>query len=139
MSQSTAFNSAMNSLFQYNEVQYMTYIPTAQDLYWTLQNIDQKKSWGIPSAGSIYFFDHSNYRFKVYTIAEKSEKAMNFFTGTYTNLLLLGYTESSRILCPGVKSTKELLVNFFQYSDDEVERAYVKGIEMRPDDPRFDE
>jgi hypothetical protein len=30
-------------------------------------------------------------------------------------------------------------VNFFQYSDDEVERAYVKGIEMRPEDPRFDE
>ena len=117
----------------------MTYIPTAQDLFWTLKNIDQKKSWGIPSAGSIYFFDHSNYRFKVYTIAEKSEKQMNFFTGTYTNLLLLGYTESNRILCPGVKSTKELLMNFFKFSDDEVERAYIKGIEMRPEDPRFDE
>ena len=64
---------------------------------------------------------------------------MNFFTSTYTNLLLLGYTESKRILCPGVKSTKELLVNFFDFSDDEVERAYVNGIETRLDDPRFKE
>ena len=117
----------------------MTYIPTAQDLSWTLQNIDQKKSWGIPSAGSIYFFDHVNYQFKVYTITEKDEKEMNYFTSTYTNLLLLGYTESKRILCPGVKSTKELLVNFFEFSDDEVERAYVRGIEMRPEDPHFKE
>jgi len=30
-------------------------------------------------------------------------------------------------------------VNFFEFSDDEVERAYVRGIEMRPENPRFKE
>jgi len=127
----------MSSLFQYKKVRQMTYIPSAQDLSWTLQAIYQENTWGVISAGVIYFFDHTNYHFKTYTITEKNEKQMSLFTSTYTNLLLLGYTESSRVFCPGVNSTKELLMNFFQFSDDEVERSYARGIEMRPDDPRF--
>lgn len=115
----------------------MTYIPSSRDLNWTMKSIHNKQSWALPSGGFVVLFDHNNHKFKTFTIAQLDERQTQYFTNTYTNLLTLGYTESNRVICEGVSSTDELLKNFFQFSDDDIERSKILGILKQPDDPRF--
>ena len=115
----------------------MTYIPSSRDLNWTMKNMHNLQSWAVPSGGFVVLFDHNNHKFKTFTIAQPDERKTQNFTSTCTNLLNLGYTESNRVICEGVSSTDELLKDFFQYSDDEIERSKILSILTQPDDPRF--
>ena len=117
----------------------MAYIPTPKDLLWTLNNIHVGNPWAVPSGGSLFIFRHENFEFKTFTIAEKTDVQLNYFKPIITNLLCLGYSEVSRTICPGVKTTAELLENFFDYSKDDIDRALIEGLRKRPHDERYEQ
>ena len=117
----------------------MAYIPTPKDLLWTLNCIHTGNPWAVPSGGSVFIFKHETFEFKTFTLAEKNDVQLNFFKPIITNLLCLGYTETSRALCPGVQSTAELLENFFNFSTDEIDRSLIEGLRKRPHDERFEQ
>ena len=117
----------------------MAYIPTAKDLLWTLNSISQSRSWAVPSGGVAFIFDHSKFEFKTFTVAEKNEVQMNYFTPVITNLQSLGYTEIARVLCPGVQTTAELLKEFHGFSQDDIERNLIESLQKRPHDDRFEQ
>lgn len=117
----------------------MAYIPSPQDLLWTLQNIQSNSMWAVPSGGSVFLFRHEEFEFKSFTVAEKTDVQMQYFKAVSTNLLSLGYREVERRLCPGVNTTSELLQNYLDFTEDDLERALFEGLRKRPHDDRFDE
>lgn len=116
----------------------MAYIPTPKDLLWTLNNIHIANPWAVPSGGSVFIFRHDSFEFKTFTIAEKTDVQLNYFTPIITNLLCLGYSETSRTICQGVETTAELLENFFDFSKDDIDHALIEGLRKRPHDERFE-
>ena len=117
----------------------MAYIPTPKDLNWTMNCIHVSSTWSVPSGGCVFIFKHDTFEFKTFTVAEKNDVQMNYFKPIITNILCLGYTETSRILCPGVSTTAELLENFFDFSKDDIERHLIESLRKRPHDERFEQ
>lgn len=117
----------------------MAYVPTPKDLLWTMNCIHAGNPWAITSGGFVFIFRHESFEFKTFTVLEKTEAQSDMFIKTVTNLLCLGYAEKSRILCPGVNTTAELLENFFDFSKDDIDRNLIESLRKRPHDERFEQ
>ena len=64
----------------------MAYIPSPQDLLWTLQNIQSNSMWAVPSGGSVSSFRHEEFGVQTFTVAGKN--------GCADAILQSGFNES---------------------------------------------
>ena len=117
----------------------MTYVPTTQDLDWTKRAIQGKHSWAVPSGGFLLTLDHDKMVFNTFMKMNPNRRELDLFARVSLNLFVLGYQEGKRVSCEGANSVDDIVMNFFGWTEDEIERNKIESLLTRPHDPRFDE
>jgi|TARA_B110000211_G_C13847802_1_gene450829 hypothetical protein len=116
----------------------MTYIPSAQDLDWTMKAIQGKHTWAVPSGGIVLTLEHNRMYFSTYVKMNPNHKEIDLIDRVLLNLAVLGYKEEKRIICEGANSVDDIVMNIMRWSEDDVESVKENSLRDRPHDSRFD-
>ncbi len=87
----------------------MTYIPSPEDLEWTMGHIQNKRLWAIPSIGCALVIDHDNMIFDTWMKSEPTEEETLNFEAVDANLTALGYTERHASIIGGTRNVDDVL------------------------------
>lgn len=73
----------------------MTYVPTKSDIEWTLNAINGRIVWAVPSVGCVILIHHQSNSWMTYMKAKPTEQETEDYEKIETNLKFLGYSEGS--------------------------------------------
>ena len=116
----------------------MSYIPSTQDLDWTMRAIHGKHTWAVPSGGAVLTFEHNRMSFSRYVKMNPNPKEIDLINRILLNLALLGYNEERQIICEGANSTDEILMKIMRLRESDIASIKNKSVQNRPNDARFD-
>ena len=91
----------------------MTYIPTQADIEWTLNAINGRLVWAVPSVGCVILLHHDTNTWATYMKANPTELETHNYEKIETNLNVLGYHEESAQIFGRANNVDEVILALF--------------------------
>lgn len=88
----------------------MTYVPSQSDIEWTLNNINGKIMWSVPSVGCVILLHHQSNSWITYMKSNPTEQETDDYEKIEANLNILGYHESSASIIGEANNVNDVLV-----------------------------
>lgn len=88
----------------------MEYVPTKEDVEWTLNAINGRTVWAVPSVGCVILLHHSSNSWMTYMKSNPTEQETENYEKIEMNLNVLGYTEGSAKIIGQAKHVDDVLV-----------------------------
>lgn len=91
----------------------MTYIPTQADIEWTINAINGKLVWAIPSVGCVILLHHDTNTWMTYMKSNPTELETHNYEKIESNLNVLGYHEASAQIFGRAINVDEVILALF--------------------------
>jgi hypothetical protein len=88
----------------------MTYIPTQADIEWTLNAINGRIVWAVPSIGCVILLNHDTNTWMTYMKSNPTELETYNYEKIETNLNVIGYQEASAKIMGQAKNVNDVLI-----------------------------
>jgi len=87
----------------------MEYQPNEEDLRWTLNVIQGKTTWAMPSVGCVFKLDHLNKHFLILMKENPTPAETESVERIVTNLTVLGFQETGSFIMKGMTHVDQIL------------------------------
>jgi hypothetical protein len=91
----------------------MAYIPTQADIEMTLNAINGRVVWAVPSVGCVILLHHETNTWSTYMKSNPTEIETHNYEKIETNLNVLGYHEASAQIFGRAKNVDEVIVALY--------------------------
>ena len=91
----------------------MAYTPTQADIEWTLNAINGRIVWAVPSVGCVILLHHDTKTWLTFMKSRPTEIETHNYEKIETNLNVLGYNEESAQIFGRANNVDEVLLALF--------------------------